>query len=100
MRLPAWVQTAGIVACLWAIAISLYMVNTEESTTGVLATQLPGPCEVWHFTLRSQQPFRHVVLACPGVDAIRLWPLPVQQNWWEDWFEYLPPTPTPEGRQA
>ena len=24
-----------------------------------------------------------VALACPGVDYIRLWPLPVTQPWWD-----------------
>ena len=83
---------------LWATAIGPYATNTRESPAGVLDTQLPGSCSVWHFTLRSEQPFRTFVLACPGVDAIRLWPLPVQPNWAEDWFEHLPPTL--DGQQA
>jgi hypothetical protein len=34
--------------------------------------------------LPTTQPVRPLVLACPRVDAIRLWPLPVQQPWEED----------------
>jgi len=33
------------------------------------------------------QPFATVVLACPRVDAIRLWPLLIEQPWEEDWYE-------------
>jgi hypothetical protein len=36
------------------------------------------------------QPVTTAVLACPGVDAIRIWPLPVIQPWSENWFERPP----------
>jgi hypothetical protein len=33
------------------------------------------------------QPVTTVVFACPRVDAIRFWPIPVVQPWYEDWWE-------------
>jgi hypothetical protein len=50
------------------------------------AILLPGyciSCELWD-DLPPSQPVRTLVLACPGVDAIRFWPLPVQQPWEKD----------------
>ena len=35
------------------------------------------------------QPLRTLALACPGIDYIRLWPLPIQQPWDEDWWEIV-----------
>ena len=40
-------------------------------------------CELIKFG-RVLQPVVTIALACPGVDMIRLWPLPVQQPWFED----------------
>jgi hypothetical protein len=47
---------------------------------GVIARPL-GMCGVqyhaeWHAT----------VLACPGTDLIKVWPLPIEQPWYEDPF--------------
>ena len=33
------------------------------------------------------QPFFMVVVACPRRDMIRIWPLPVVDPWFEDWYE-------------
>ena len=50
----------------------------REVVPGVIARPL-GACDVeyyaeWHAT----------VLACPHTDLIKLWPLPVEQPWYED----------------
>ena len=50
----------------------------REVVPGVIARPL-GTCDVeyyaeWHAT----------VLACPGVDLIKVWPLPIEQPWYED----------------
>jgi hypothetical protein len=45
------------------------------------------PNEALHLTSGSyldyQANIHAVALACPGVDYIRLWPLPVTQPWWD-----------------
>ena len=38
-----------------------------------------GPCDVEWFERRGGA----IILACPHTDLIRLWPLPVEQPWWE-----------------
>jgi hypothetical protein len=42
-------------------------------------------------SLDSHTPIHAIVLACPGVDYIKLWLLPVEQPWQET------PDPLPEG---
>ncbi len=38
-----------------------------------------GPCDLdWHGERLA------LAVACPGQDLIRVWPLPVEQPWWED----------------
>lgn len=42
--------------------------------------ELPlGPCVLDVFTGENT-----LVVACPGRDMLRVWPLPVGQPWWED----------------
>ena len=63
--------------------IQLFSVLTARSyqlTEDALGHRLVADCELWD-VLPPSQPVRTLVLACPGVDAIRLWPLPVQQPW-------------------
>ena len=38
---------------------------------------------MWNI-LPPSQPEQTLVLACPRIDAIRLWPLPLEQPWDED----------------
>ena len=101
-RRRAFIQALLVLLAPFLLAMGLCVVRTEKSTTGVLDIPLPGICSIWYFTERSQQPFRHVILGCPGVDAIRLWPLPIQQPWAEDRFvqPWSPATPGPQKRMA
>ena len=92
-RRRAIIRALPIIPIMWVLAVGGCVMNTTEDVPGVLDTKLPIGCSIWHFTKQSQQPFRTFVLACPGVAAIRVWPLPIQQNWAEDWVEHLPPTP-------
>jgi len=39
-----------------------------------------GPCDVEWFERRGDA----IILAYPRTDLIRIWPLPVEQPWWED----------------
>ena len=51
---------------------------------------LPGCCEVAVFS-KALQPIFTVVLARPGMDLMRILPLPVVDPWFEDWWEYGSP---------
>ena len=43
-----------------------------------MVTHTIGPCDLdWHSGRRA------LVVACVGRDMIRVWPLPVEQPWWE-----------------
>jgi hypothetical protein len=62
---------------------SVLTFRTYQLIKNAWATRLVADCELWE-VLPLSQPTRTLVLACPGVDAIRFWPLPVQQPWEED----------------
>lgn len=71
----------------WALALLAILVDLllhwlllqgQERVQGVLARPL-GPCDMERFKNRGV-----VVLACPHTDLIKLWPLPVEQPWYED----------------
>ena len=51
----------------------------QEVVPGVITRPL-GPCDVEWF----EQWGGAVVIACPHTDLIKVWPLPVQQPWYED----------------
>lgn len=57
--------------------------RTYQIIDGVRAIWLFGGCELEYFT-EPAQPVNILVLACPRMDMIRLWPLPVEQPWCED----------------
>ena len=63
-----------------AVAVGICQVYHDA---GCLATRLVADRELWD-VMPPSQPMRTLVLACPGVDAIRLWPMPMQQPWEED----------------
>ena len=79
---------AGVTtALIWALAAgqALLADRLEEHIEGVWRVELVGRCYVdYHTSIQA------VALACPGVDYIRLWPLPPEQPWQET------PDPTPE----
>jgi hypothetical protein len=52
--------------------------RTYQLTENAMALELVANCKLWDIFPPSQ-PSRTLVLACPGVDAIKLWPLPVEQ---------------------
>jgi len=68
------------------ITIQLFSALTARSyklTEDAWVTELVADCELWD-VFPPSQPVRTLVLACPGADAIRLWPLPVHQPWKEE----------------
>jgi hypothetical protein len=66
--------------------------RTYQLIPGVTAMKLINGCELDFFHDTSLQPVFTVALACPRVDYIRLWPLPIKQPWSEE-------TPAPPERQ-
>jgi hypothetical protein len=63
--------------------LSLRSYQVVERVTGV---KLVGGCELYFFSPPAK-PEKTLALACPRVDLIRLWPLPVTTTWFEDWWE-------------
>jgi len=60
--------------------------RTFHVAEGKTAMHLPGNCELQYYT----PPAQHVitlVLTCPRMDMMRVWPQPVQQPWVEDKWE-------------
>lgn len=75
---PLAFATVSLLAVAVFTTILLWS-RTAESTPGVLKTPLPARCQFLHFTLASQQPERTFVVACPGHEYFRVWPLPMGQ---------------------
>ena len=53
---------------------------------GALQVKLINRCDLEIYD-KPLQPFRTVVISCPRMDMIRVWPLPIQHPWFEDWWE-------------
>ncbi len=64
------------------LAYRFLNLKTVETTRDAVSAKLPGRCEIILFS-RSLQPVYTIALACPRMDMIRLWPLPVRQPWFE-----------------
>jgi hypothetical protein len=71
-----------------SLAYGFLRLRTVETVPGAVSTELPGRCAIIQFG-RGLQPVYTIVLACPMMDMIRLWPLPVQQPWFDDWRMYI-----------
>jgi hypothetical protein len=64
-----------------AIALAIVFFQGRWLTPDVYTVPL-GRCDVdWHVDRGI------VAVACVGHDMILVWPLPVEQPWWEDGFE-------------
>lgn len=98
MRLGADVFLAGIIVGR-PFGYALLFHRASEIVPGATAYKPVGRCELIHFDERLQS-FPPLVLACPRMDMIRLWPLPVVQPWDEEWFDRFQeldnPATTPE----
>jgi hypothetical protein len=62
---------------LLALTTHWLLVQGQERVRGVITRPL-GSCDIEWFDKRDS-----LVLACPHTDLIKLWPLPVEQPWWE-----------------
>ena len=70
------------------LGYGLLNVNSYRPVEGVTALRLVGRCELEYFDT-TLQPTNTLVLSCPRMDMIRLWPLPVVHPWFEDWYEEI-----------
>ncbi len=80
-----------VIAIFIAFTISLILgyallsARSSDIVPGATSFELGGRCKLILFDTRLQ-PMNTLVLACPRKDMIRLWPLPVRQPWFEDWW--------------
>jgi hypothetical protein len=68
-----------------ALGYALLATRTRDIVPGATSIELVGRCKLILFDTRLQ-PMNTLVLACPRTDLIQLWPLPVVQPWFEDWW--------------
>ena len=62
--------------------------RTFKVADGITAMDLPDNCQIQYYPPPAQR-MSTLVLTCPGMDMMRLWPLPVEQPWFEDWWESI-----------
>lgn len=80
-------------SALAIVAALVAMSGCAAQLPGVQAVRLPAGCELWLYAPGSHVGERAAALSCPGVDLIRLYPLPMIQGW--DEAPTQPPTPAP-----
>ena len=71
------------------IATVFFVSRIHESITGATDIPLIARCELIFFDTRLQ-PVNTLVFGCPRMDMFRLWPLPIQHPWFEDWWDNNP----------
>jgi hypothetical protein len=70
--------------------IAIFLVSRiHESIPGATDIPLIARCELIYFDTRLQ-PVNTLIFGCPRMDMIRLWPLPIQHSWFEDWRDDRP----------
>ena len=69
----------GAFGCPHVFPLHWLLFQGQEVVPGVMARPV-GPCDVDWFENRGGV----FVLGCPHMDMLKLWPLPVEQPWWED----------------
>jgi hypothetical protein len=75
---------------IFALAVfiaGLIHYRSYEIIDGAVGVELVAGCDIWIIS-PPLQPVKTAALACPDVDLIRLWPLPVKSPWSEDWGEH------------
>ena len=68
------------------LAYAVLAARTTYPIDGVKTIRLVGRCELDYFDDKAQ-PVQTLTFAFPGMDYIRLWPLPIQQPWFDDRWE-------------
>jgi hypothetical protein len=72
------------------LAFGLLSVRSYQVVEGVLGLKLVRRCELFFFSPPAQ-PISAIAFACPRMDLVRLWPLPIITPWSEDWWEDFRP---------
>ncbi len=70
----------AVTLCVWSFA--LLRANTYYPIDDVSTTKLVGNCELDIYNPPAELS-KTVVLACPRMDMIRLWPWPIIHPWFE-----------------
>jgi hypothetical protein len=73
------------------LAFGFLLSRTHLSIPGATDIELLARCELTYFDTRLQ-PMNTLILACPRMEMIRLWPLPIKQTQFEDWWKEKPET--------
>ena len=67
--------------------MSLYAWAGEEwYSHDILGAALPAGCALFFYSTEIQTVFT-IAASCQGKDMLRLWPLPAQSPWFEDWWD-------------
>jgi hypothetical protein len=66
-----------------ALLVLLLASIISRHVSGVIEVRLIAGCQVEFHDIHTQPVFT-TVLACPRIDSIRLWPLPILQPWYEE----------------
>jgi hypothetical protein len=78
---PFWISFLAV------FLLSFFLLhNIDQPIPGMTSIGLVAGCQLELLDTTTQPNFT-ALLACPGKDYIRLWPLPVTQPWFEDWYE-------------
>jgi hypothetical protein len=80
----------GLLAGLLIPLLAVFLARRiQPILPGATAIKLVRGCQATLMD-KSLQPVFTVSLDCPGVDSIRIWPLPIIQPFMEDWKDGLP----------
>lgn len=77
---------AGLLTALLVSAVIFLAGRIQPILPGATAIKLVRGCQATLMDKRLQPVFT-ISLDCPGVDSIRIWPLPIIQPFMEDWYE-------------
>jgi len=77
---------AGLLTALLVSAVIFLAGRIRPILPGATAIKLVRGCQATLMDKRLQPVFT-ISLDCPGVDSIRIWPLPIIQPFMEDWYE-------------
>jgi len=74
------IKRIGIAIVIVLTGVILSTAKTNYTLDGARILPLIGKCEVWILE-EPVQPEVTYALACPKIDLIKLWPLPISYSW-------------------
>ena len=72
----------GLLTTSWAYG--MLAENTFYPAAGIMALDIPFNCQLQYY-YPPEQHVNTLVLTCPGMEMMRLWPLSVEKPWYDDW---------------